>query len=239
MKALLLAAGFGSRLGDITKIMPKPLIKVGDKTILGFCLEQLVEAGVAEVIINTHYLPEQIKTFIEEYNSPLKISLSHEEKLLGTAGTLRRHIQSLSEGDFIVMHADNYFSDSLSKFVIAHESREVGNFGTLGTFESQNPESCGVLILNSDKTIREFHEKVLSPPTNLANAAIYLFTPEITEPLLNLSENENDISRHLIPKIMNGLFTNQFEGMFIDIGTPEGLKLANSYELEFKRSDIN
>jgi mannose-1-phosphate guanylyltransferase len=239
MKALLLAAGFGSRLGDITKIMPKPLIKVGDKTILGFCLEQLVEAGVAEVIINTHYLPEQIQTFIEEYNSPLKISVSHEEKLLGTAGTLRRHIQSLSEGDFIVMHADNYFSDSLSKFVIAHESREVGNFGTLGTFESQNPESCGVLILNSDKTIREFHEKVLSPPTNLANGAIYLFTPDITGPLLNLSENENDISRHLIPKIMNGLFTNQFEGMFVDIGTPEGLNLANSYESEFKRSEIN
>jgi mannose-1-phosphate guanylyltransferase len=236
MKALLLAAGFGSRLGDLTSQTPKPLIKVGENSILVFCLEQLSRSGVTEVIVNTHYLAEQIESFLEQYNTPLEINTSYEEILLGTAGTLKRHIDVLSDDDFIVMHADNYFADSLSNFVSAHNSRKVGNFGTLGTFDTQNPESCGVLVLNSNKTIREFHEKVVNPPSKIANAAVYILTPEIRDPLLKLSHNENDISKHLIPKIMGGLFTYNFEGLFVDIGTPAGLRLANDYEKESRRS---
>jgi mannose-1-phosphate guanylyltransferase len=95
------------------------------------------------------------------------------------------------------------------------------------------------LLLNPDKTIREFHEKVVNPPSRIANAAVYVLTPEVREPLLALSQNENDISKHLIPKIMNGLFTFNFEGIFIDIGTPEGLKLANAHEMESRRSETN
>ena len=239
MKALLLAAGFGSRLGDLTSQTPKPLIKVGENSILAFCLEQLSRSGVTEVIVNTHYLADQIESFFEQYNTPLEINTSYEEVLLGTAGTLKRHIDKLSDEDFIVMHADNYFADSLSNFVSAHNSREVGNFGTLGTFGTQNPENCGVLLLNSDRTIREFHEKVANPPSKIANAAIYVLTPEVREPLLKLSHNENDISKHLIPKIMGGLFTYNFKGLYIDIGTPEGLKLANDYETESRRLKTN
>jgi mannose-1-phosphate guanylyltransferase len=239
MKALLLAAGFGSRLGGLTKQTPKPLIKVGENSILAFCLEQLACSGVTEVIINTHHLADQIEDFLEKYDTPLDITSSYEEDLLGTAGTLKKHIDEFSDDDFIVMHADNYFADPLSNFVFAHNSREVGNFGTLGTFDTQNPESCGVLLLNPDRTIREFHEKVVNPPSKIANAAIYAFTPEVREPLLRLSHNENDISKHLIPKIMGGLFTYNFEGLLIDIGTPEGLKLANAYEMESRRSKTN
>lgn len=239
MKALLLAAGFGSRLGNLTKNTPKPLIRVGKKSILAFCLEQLAHSGVTEVIINTHHLAEQIEDFLKCHETPLEITTSHEKELLGTAGTLKRHIDELSLDDFIVMHADNYFADSLSNFVSAHNSREVGNFGTLGTFDTPNPESCGVVLLNPDKTISEFHEKVINPPSNIANAAIYLFTPKVREPLLQLSQNENDIGRHLIPKIMHGLSTFNFEGLFVDIGTPDGLELANAYELESSRSKTN
>lgn len=236
MKALLLAAGFGSRLGDLTKETPKPLIRVGEEPMLAFCLNQLGNAGVTEVILNTHFLADKIQKFVDNYDTQLKVLLSHEEQLLGTAGTLRKHIDFLSNDDFIVMHADNYFADSLLNFVKDHKSRKVGNFGSLGTFETQHPESCGVLVLNLNRTILEFHEKVSNPPTNLANAAIYLFTPEVREPLLQLAQEENDISRNLIPKIMSGLYTHNFEGLFVDIGTPEGLKLANNYKSELSRS---
>lgn len=237
MKALLLAAGFGKRLGHLTEETPKPLIKVGEKPILAFCLEQLASAGVTEVVINSHYLASQIRDYLKEIDTHLKIHLEFEEILLGTAGTLSKHFDKLSEEDFIVMHADNYFSDSLEKFVKAHKSRAVGKFGSLGTFETQNPKECGVLVLNSDKTIREFHEKVDNPPTNVANAAIYVFTPEIRESLKMLSVDENDISKHLIPRIMTGLYTHSFEGLFVDIGTPDGLRLANNSQRELKRSN--
>lgn len=239
MKALLLAAGFGSRLGKITALTPKPMVKVGEKPIISFCLDQLIHAGVTEVVVNTHYLASQIEDYLKSCESPLNIHISHEDQLLGTAGTLKKHIEFLAEEDFIVMHADNYFEDSLSNFVYNHQAREVGNFGTLGTFETQNPESCGVLLLNKNRTIREFHEKVLNPPSKIANAAIYAFTPEVKKPLLQLSKNQNDISKHLIPKILNGLFTYSFKGLFVDIGTPEGLNLAITHELELRRSETS
>lgn len=236
MKALLLAAGFGSRLGNITKETPKPLIKVGNSAILEFCLTQLSQSGVTEVVINTHYLADQIETFIENFTTPLKIKISFEETLLGTAGTLRKHFEELSTNEFIVMHADNYFAASMKDFVAAHQKRNVGKFGTIGIFETQSPENCGVVILNPDNTVKEFHEKVANPPSNMANTAIYCFTPDIQKSLFELTEAENDISRHLIPKIMNGLFSHKFDGLFVDIGTPEGLKLANTYDAELRRS---
>jgi len=239
MRALLLAAGFGSRLGELTKETPKPLIRVGGEPLLTFCLDQLWNAGVTEVIVNTHYLADKVTTFINNHDHKLKVLLSHEERLLGTAGTLRKHIDYLSEEDFLVMHADNYFADSLSSFVTDHKSRKVGNFGSLGTFATLHPQSCGVLVLNPDKTVLEFHEKVANPPTNIANAAIYIFTPEVREPIVELTQLENDISRNLIPKIMGGLYTHYFEGLFVDIGTPEGLALANNYKKELSRSETN
>lgn len=237
MKALLLAAGFGTRLGVLTKETPKPLIKVGDKPILGFCLDQLSKAGVTEVVINTHYLASKIQDFVANYETKLDIQLSYEKELLGTAGTLKKHIDYLSDEDFIVMHSDNYFADSISNFVLNHKSRKTGHYGSLGTFETDNPKSCGVLVLNSDSTILEFHEKVDNPPTNIANAAIYAFTPEVRDPLLKLSSQENDLSRNLIPKIKRGLYTHKFEGLYVDIGTPEGLALAKNYDELLSRSN--
>lgn len=236
MKALVLAAGFGTRLGALTKNLPKPLIEIGGKPVLAHCLEKLQSAGVREVIINTHYLSHQIHDFIGNFETKLKISLSHESKLLGTAGTLKKHLDFLSSNDFIVMHADNYFNDSLSEFVKDHQSRKVGKYGSVGTFYSDNPKNCGVMILNEDKTIKEYYEKVDSPPSNLANAAIFIFTPKIREPLKLLDKIENDISRHLLPKIKTDLYTHNFGGLFLDIGTPESLELANNYELKLKRS---
>jgi mannose-1-phosphate guanylyltransferase len=239
MKALLLSAGFGTRLGALTREFPKPLIKVGKEPMLSFCLNQLWKAGVSDVVINTHYLSTQIQDFIENYDTEIKVHLSHEDKLLGTAGTLKKHIDYLSDQDFVVMHADNFFADSLSRFISDHKSRKVGNFGSIGAFETENPENCGVLVLNPDNTVLEFHEKVACPPTNLANAAIYLFTPEVRKPLLQLTHDENDLSRNLIPKIMGGLYVHRFEGLFVDIGTPEGLKLASDYKKELRRSETN
>jgi mannose-1-phosphate guanylyltransferase len=76
----------------------------------------------------------------------------------------------------------------------------------------------------------DFHEKVENPPSRIANAAIYAFTPQIKEALFDLDQDNSDISKHLIPKIMQGLYTDHFDGLFIDIGTPEGLEIANSYK---------
>lgn len=236
MKALLLAAGFGKRLGKITQTTPKPLIKVGEEPLLGFCLKKLSEAGISEVIINTHYLASQIEDYVKQYKSDLNIQLSYEEDLLGTAGTLKMHIDYFANEDFIVMHSDNYFTASITDLVSAHKSRKVGRIGTLGTFKASDPTNCGIIVLNSDKTIKEFHEKVVNPPSNIANTAIYVFTPEVVPAVRGLAVGEIDLSKNLIPKIMNEMYTYNFDGLFVDIGTAAGLQRATVYEAGVRRS---
>jgi mannose-1-phosphate guanylyltransferase len=236
MKALLLAAGFGSRLGKVTALTPKPLVKVRNKPIISFCLDQLAAAGVNEVVVNTHYLASQLEEFLRSYEGPLKVTISFEENLLGTAGTTKKHFEYLATGDFLVMHADNFFVSPLRDFVKAHKVRKVGKYGTLGTFQTKDPKNCGVLLLNADRTISEFHEKIDNPPSSLANAAIYAFTPDIRDALFSLDARTPDLSKHLLPEIKHDLYTSHFGGLFVDIGTPEGLEVANNYKEESIRS---
>ena len=85
MKAMILAAGYGKRLAPLTNDLPKPLLKVGDKTLIEYNIETLSKYGVKEIVINVSYLGQQIIDFLKE-QSNLKISFLLEEKPLGTGG---------------------------------------------------------------------------------------------------------------------------------------------------------
>ena len=92
MKALLLAAGFGKRLRPITETMPKCLVSIGEKPLLQHWLERLADSGqFDEVIVNTHYLKSEVVKFVSNYTSPIRLALSHEERLLGPGGTMLKH----------------------------------------------------------------------------------------------------------------------------------------------------
>ena len=89
MKAFILAAGLGTRLKNLTKDLPKPLIKVKGKSLLEWNILKLKAAGIDHIIINTHYLGSRIEEAIgdgKKFN--IKVSYSHEEKILGTGGAL-------------------------------------------------------------------------------------------------------------------------------------------------------
>jgi len=231
MKALILAAGFGTRLGEITQNLPKALVQVGNKPMIDFCIERLEEIGVSEILINVHYKANLMHDYFLMNKHSSKIELSDEPNLLGTAGTIKKHIKNLATEDFIVMHADNYFSGTLKPLLDGHLSRESGEFGTMGTFTTNDPSSCGILELNPDGTIKAFFEKVQNPPGNLANAAIYLFTPQIVGPLNELTGEVLDIGKDLIPKISSKLSTAYLGENFVDIGTPEGLTRAEGLSI--------
>ncbi len=226
MKALLLAAGLGTRLGELTKSQPKALVQVGNRPMIDFCIGRLEEIGVTEILINVHYKSSLMYDYFLKKNYSTKIELSKEENLLGTAGTVKKHFKRLSTNDFIVMHADNYFTGTLQPLLDDHISRKSGDCGTMATFTTNNPTSCGIVELNQDKTIKTYFEKVQNPPGNLANAAIYIFTPQIGKPLNELSGEVLDIGKDLIPKISSRLSTSYLGAEFVDIGTPEGLSRA-------------
>jgi mannose-1-phosphate guanylyltransferase len=227
MKALVLAAGRGSRLGNITENLPKPLVEVKNKPVIDYIIRKLIDLNVNEIFINMHYKHELLEKFIIDSNYRTKITLIYEPKLLGTAGTLKSLIDELSTEDFIVMHADNYFQDDLKILKQKHLATNSDCLITLGTFLVLNPEEFGTFELGDDHEVIKFFEKQKDSPSKIANSAIYFMKPEIKEVVNTLNEYENDISLHVIPKLLGKIKAFELTGYFYDIGTPENLLLAN------------
>ena len=227
MKALVLAAGRGSRLGKITENLPKPLVEVKNKPVIDYLIRKLIDLNVSEIFINMHYKHELLEKFILESKYKTKITLIYEPKLLGTAGTLRSLIDELSTEDFIVIHADNYFQDDLKILKEKHLATDSDYLITLGTFLVLNPEKFGTFELTDDHDVIKFFEKQKDSPSKIANSAIYFMKPGIKEVVNTLNEYENDISLHVIPKLLGKIKAFELTGYFYDIGTPENLLLAN------------
>lgn len=108
MKAMILAAGFGTRFRPVTHQIPKPMIPLCNRPLLGWALEPLLAAGVTEIVINVHHLPERIEAWLdEELENRCITHVSREAEILGTGGGIRRARRWLDEGEsFFVVNAD-------------------------------------------------------------------------------------------------------------------------------------
>ena len=98
MKAIILAAGLGTRLRPLTETLPKCLVPVQGVPLLRIWLGICERAGIDSVLVNLHYLPDKVRAFVADYRGPVRVSTAYEETLLGTAGTVlanRRGIQAL------------------------------------------------------------------------------------------------------------------------------------------------
>lgn len=230
MRALLLAAGKGTRLRPITNHIPKCLVPIHGKPLLEYWLDLLLGAGVEKVLINTHYLSDQVRKFIG--GSPWRdhIDLLHEDSLLGTGGTVLKGADFFKAEPFMVAHADNLTRFDVTAFVQRHERRPAGVEITMMTFATDTPESCGIVFENKDGVVIDFFEKVAEPPGNHANGAVYIFEPSVIQFLSALNKKVIDLSTEVIPNYMGKICTFHNENYHRDIGTPESLRMA---ELEF------
>ena len=190
MRALLLAAGRGERLRPITDTIPKCLVPIHGRPLLQIWLDHLFETpGVIDrVLINTHHLSEQVEAFVAESAWKDRIDLVYEEELLGTAGTLAANRDYFQGEKMFVAHADNLTDFDLNAFLDHHAKRSSSHQITMLSFETDMPETCGILECDEDGTVVEFHEKVANPPGNLANAAVYVLEPQVIEFAAELRE---------------------------------------------------
>ena len=225
-KAILLAAGLGKRLRPLTLNKPKCLMEINRVPLLKIWLEKLVKLGCSEVLINTHYLEEQVMEFIEKYKpEQLKIKISHEQTLLGTAGTLIKNI-NFADQTTLLMHTDNFTQCDLKGLLSMHKNKSKNCLLTMLTFNSQNPSSCGIVETDEKGVLKNFHEKVKNPPSNIANGAIYVFDREFVSWLKEQNQEFKDFSKDVIPCLTNRIQTWHTNDFFIDIGTPDSLLLA-------------
>lgn len=231
MKALLLAAGRGTRLGKITETIPKPLVKIKNKPVIDYLIQKLINLDVTRIIVNTHHKNTLMENYFNSRKYDVEISLIYEPELLGTAGTLKYNLDALCSEDFIVMHADNYFQDDLKSLKHEHLANGLNNLLTMGTFSVANPAKFGTVCISENNTITSYFEKDKNSPSNIANSAIYFMKPAIKKEIDNLKNNENDISLNLIPKLVGKMTAFPLNGYFYDIGTPENLLIANSLQI--------
>ena len=111
-KAMILAAGLGTRMNPLTLNIPKPLIKIGKHSLLERSINLLIEYGVKELVINVHHLADQIENFIKNKNLKIKIIISDERnELLDTGGGIYKGTESFSDEPFIALNPDTVWTD--------------------------------------------------------------------------------------------------------------------------------
>ena len=226
MRALLLAAGRGTRLGRLSETTPKCLQSIGGMPLLDRVIGQLQDVGVKKFLINVHHHAQQIEQHILDNYGIADFEIVQEEQLLGTLGTLRANSWFFQNDYGWVLHADNYIVGNLAQLLEDFKSRPPECTGAMLTFRTDDPTSCGIVERDSRGVLTSFHEKLLSPPGNEASAATFIFDSDVFAMMRELPPNETDLGQHLIPRLVGQLLVVSHDGDVVDIGTPLGLEKA-------------
>ena len=222
MKAMLLAAGLGTRLRPLTNNMPKCLVPINGTPLLQIWLGRLSSAGIGPFLVNTHYLKDQVYDFIKKSRFRSQVELTEEPILLGSAGTLSANLDFFQGSDGMLLHADNYCLADFGQFQHAHQDRARGCVMTMMTFCTHFPSSCGVVEVDSKGVVTGFYEKVRNPPTMIANGAIYILSQELLAELPDVS----DMSTEVLPQYIGKIQTYLTDETLIDIGTLQAYERA-------------
>jgi mannose-1-phosphate guanylyltransferase len=223
VKAFLLAAGIGSRLRPITDTIPKCMVPIDDRPLLDIWLDALDRAGVDEVLLNLHYLPDAVRRHVAARSGPPVVRMVFEPDLLGSAGTLAANRDWVAtEEMFLACNADNLTDFDLRDLIDAHQKAD--GIATLTAFHSTNPSAGGVLELDAADRVVSFAEKPAVPASNLVNAGMYAFSPRVLDEIPRTPPA--DIGYHVLPLLVGRATAVPVEGFFLDIGTPEAYHRA-------------
>ncbi|RPI33485.1 MAG: nucleotidyltransferase family protein [Nitrospiraceae bacterium] len=225
MKAFLLAAGKGTRLQPLTFHTPKCLVPVRGKPLLEYWFDLFEIYGINEVLINTSHLSEKVRNYIKENSRGLKITLTYEETLLGSGGTIKKNRDFVAGADsFFIFYADNLTNIQLNKMISFHEKHRR-DF-TLALFTVPNPSECGIVEMDEYANIMSFIEKPAYPASDLAFAGIMLSSPKLMDHFPDA--DIFDLGHDVLPRVVGHASGYIIEDYLLDIGTPEKLYQAES-----------
>lgn len=222
LKAMIMAAGMGSRLEPLTLMMPKPLIPVMNMPLMDIILTQLSELGVKDVISNTYYLADQIIDRYKKNNLGINFNYIKETKLSGTAGGVKKCQHFFDEGeDFIVMSGDVLTNADIKKGIEIHKkSNSIATIG-IKQIPHEHVSHFGVVVTDENGFITEFQEKppVDEAKSNFINTGIYIFNYKLFD---YIPENTfYDFAKNVFPKLLEEKAINTFEvsEYWNDVGT--------------------
>jgi len=248
-KAVILAAGKGTRLNPITSTIPKPLIPIGGKPLLEYSILSLKEVGITEILIIVGYRENNIKDYFGDglNNFNVKIDYISQAEHLGTAHAVGFAKEFVGEDNFLLMYGDLLTDPKVYKEIVTIYEKNP-NEGIISLFEVNHPQEYGIISLDSDGYVEKITEKP-SVDLNLgtlANAGIFIFKStifkaiELTE-LSIRNEYEFTDSMQILINQLNG----KIKGFVIkdyfwsDIGLPWHLLDANEFLLNNINHNIN
>lgn len=227
MKAVILAAGKGERLKGTVDDIPKPMIMYHGKPILQHNLELCRKYGISEIFMNTHHLPERIKSYFGDGSAfQMKITYSYEEELLGTAGALNNFRKELADKPFFVLYGDNYSGFDLTSLVLEYQKHAC--IGVIGFHYREDVSQSGVGEFAQDGRILRFIEKPRSGATESkwVNAGIYYVSAEI---LRHISVGYSDFGKDIFPKLIREgvpLYSVCSDALLRAFDTPEMMRFS-------------
>jgi len=228
MRALLLAAGLGTRLEKLTNDLPKCLMPIGMQPLLAYWINSLRDIKVQQILINTHHHANLVENFIQSLNLGTFILLNNEKKLLGTAGTIRKNANFFNNETALVIHADNWCQCNFNAFIEFHKKNRPSQcLITMMTFDCQFPELSGIVDLDDEGVVMQIHEKVKGTKSILANGAIYLLEPEVLEWIIQ-NPQVKDFSTEVLPHFLGRISSWHNTNILRDIGSWRGLNHAQS-----------
>lgn len=222
MKALILVGGYGTRLRPLTLTIPKPIVEFANRAMVVHQIEALAKVGVEEVILAVNYRPEVMMRNLEAVERELgvKISYSHEEEPLGTAGPLALAAEKLRESGkpFFVLNSDITCEFPFAELLEFH--RTHGREGTLMVTQVEDPSKYGVVVSDEHHRIQRFVEKPQVFVSNKINAGLYIFNPEI---LRRIPMRKTSIELEIFPQMAadGQLYSMPLSGFWMDIGQPK------------------
>ena len=219
MQVVVLAGGIGSRLRPWTAGIPKPLLPMLDLTLLERVVEAVPVGMVDEVIVAGGYKVDLIESYFRSKDLDFDVRIVPEDEPLGTGGALG-NCRDVVSGTFACFNGDIVSSLSIEPMLDLH--RKNGGVGTLALWEVEDPTRFGIVGVNEDQRITRFKEKPKPEEvfSNLINAGSYIFQDDIFD---WMPKGRHSIERDVFPKLAeeNLLNGTEFEGYFIDAGTPD------------------
>jgi NDP-sugar pyrophosphorylase family protein len=215
-RAIILAGGKGTRLRPYTVVLPKPLMPLGDYPILEIIVRQLVNAGFDHITLTVNHQADLIKSFFGDGSKwGIKIDYSLESKPLSTMGPLSL-IEDLPD-NFLVMNGDILSDIDFKEFHDTHINK--GHIFTISSFVREHVNLYGVLEVDSDNKLKDFHEKPVSKFE--VSMGIYMLNKEVLKFIpYDESYGFDTLMLDLI-KVNKNASVKQFNGYWLDIGRPD------------------
>lgn len=225
MNAIILCGGLSTRLGDITKSIPKVLLQIGDRTVLDWQIEKLKKFGIDTVVLAAGHLSDVLKQHVGTSVSGTTLVHAVEKERLGTGGAIKNALQFVpdKERPTIILNGDILTSVHVADM---HRALRPDSEGMILGSRVPDASSYGTLVYDATGRLVEFREKEGMATPGCINGGFYIFTPAAHKHFPE--QTSFSVEYDVFPKMKN-LYVYESEDPWIDIGVPERLAWAREH----------